>query len=77
MPTVRGAGCGMQTLPAQRVGPSVDNMVSFRALQPYIYKFIRSSPCPELLRQVREALQETDIYGILTRGSLAQYLYVN
>ena len=55
----------------------VDNMVSFRALQPYIYKFIRSSPCPELLRQVREALQETDIYGILTRGSLAQYLYVN
>ncbi|WP_312635478.1 sigma 54-interacting transcriptional regulator [Oscillibacter sp.] len=55
----------------------MDNVFSFRALQPYIYKIILSQPCPELLTQISAEMTKTDINGILTRGSLAQYLYAN
>ncbi|BDF67208.1 sigma-54-dependent Fis family transcriptional regulator [Oscillospiraceae bacterium] len=49
----------------------------FQGIEPYIYRVILSKPCPELLEQVAQAMRETKIYGILTRGSLAQYLYAN
>lgn len=55
----------------------MDNVFLFRALPPYIYKIILSQPCPELLTQISAEMTETDFNGILTRGSLAQYLYAN
>lgn len=55
----------------------VDEIRSFRSLKPYIYKIILAKPSPQLLEDISQALRETKIYGILTRGSLAQYLYAN
>ena len=53
------------------------DIFSFHGVERYIYKILISNPCPELLKRVKEAMSETTIYGILTRGSLAQYLYAS
>lgn len=53
------------------------NVFSFQEVEQYIYKIIISRPGPELLEQVAQATREGTISGILTRGSLAQYLYAN
>ena len=43
----------------------------------YIYRFIVSRPCARLLKEIEEITSRHTIYGILTRGSLAQYLFGN
>ena len=46
-------------------------------ISPYIYKFIVSSPCRQLIKDIEAYASQTTIYGILTRGSLAQYLFAS
>ncbi len=46
-------------------------------ISPYIYKFIVSAPCEELIREIEACAAQNTIYGILTRGSLAQYLFAS
>lgn len=41
----------------------------------YIHKFIVSKPCENLIEEIEEITSRKTIFGILTRGSLAQYLY--
>lgn len=55
----------------------MESIFSYRGLEPYVYKIILSAPLPELLEQVSAVMAETEITAILTRGSLAQYLYKN
>ncbi len=43
----------------------------------YIYKFIVSKPCEKLIEEIEEITSKKTIFGILTRGSLAQYLYLH
>ncbi len=43
----------------------------------YIYKTIISRPCESLLIEINEIIKSTKIFGIITRGSLAHYLYTN
>lgn len=41
----------------------------------YIHKFIVSKPGEDLIAEIEEITSKKTIFGILTRGSLAQYLY--
>ncbi len=41
----------------------------------YIHKFIVSKPCETLVEEIEKITAKKTILGILTRGSLAQYLY--
>ncbi|WP_419025914.1 sigma 54-interacting transcriptional regulator [Emergencia sp.] len=41
----------------------------------YIHSFIVSKPCETLIEEIEEIISKKTIFGILTRGSLAQYLY--
>ncbi len=41
----------------------------------YVAQFIVSKPCESLLAQIEEAAAQTPVAGIVTRGSLARYLY--
>ncbi len=43
----------------------------------YIYKFIVSSPCRQLLDEIASYTAQNTICGILTRGSLARYLFAS
>lgn len=51
------------------------NIFSFHEVDRYIQMIIVSKPGPKLLNQVSQAIREGGIRGILTRGSLAHYLY--
>lgn len=55
----------------------VEEICDYRSLKPYVYRIILAKPCPQLLDEIAQVMRETKIYGILTRGSLAQYLYAN
>lgn len=46
----------------------------FKGLDEYIYRAIVCPIGPELVRQVQQACRETEISGILTRGSMSRYL---
>ncbi|KUO74119.1 MAG: hypothetical protein APF77_11750 [Clostridia bacterium BRH_c25] len=43
----------------------------------YIYKVIVSNPNEELLAEINEIIKNVNISGIITRGSLANYLFQN
>ena len=43
----------------------------------YIYQFIISKPCEELLERVNEIIATREISGVITRGSIAKYLYTH
>ena len=49
----------------------------FEEMEKYIYKTIISPPGPELLEKIEETCRQTEISGVLTRGSLAWYLHKN
>ena len=47
----------------------------FAELDAYIYRTIISPPGPELVEEIEKTCRETEISGVLTRGSLAWYLH--
>ncbi len=47
----------------------------YNEIDSYICRTIISNPCPALLREIEEIAAAGGVSGILTRGSLAQYLY--
>lgn len=56
---------------------SADYILSFLQELTSVHKVIFSEPCQNLLDQVTEVMEDTDVNGILTRGSLGQFLYAN
>ena len=45
------------------------------AVSKYIYQTLISTPCSKLLARIQQIHKKKIIYGIITRGSLAKYLY--
>ncbi|MGN0659869.1 MAG: sigma 54-interacting transcriptional regulator [Emergencia sp.] len=41
----------------------------------YIYRFIVSKPCAELIKEIHDILSSRTVFGIITRGSLARFLF--
>lgn len=57
------------------VVPNEDCIINDDQVNSYIYKYIVSKPCPELIQEIKSIISSTVIFGILSRGSLANYIY--
>ena len=53
------------------------NITGDKEIERYFYKIIVSQPNEHLIKTINEIINTVSIYGIITRGSLANYLYVN
>lgn len=55
----------------------IDKINSNNEIKRYIYRTIISKPCKELLSEIEDILKVANISGIITRGSLAHFLFSN